>query len=106
MRTTKPTDKQIDDAKRVLRADYCCDVESVAYDLMERLEKGDFKHREAFLDAITEAVNDHKRLIYTDQVFGQDVFSELISLGVFQRSKDLRLMVKLLRRAEGRQVQP
>lgn len=57
----------VEDARRVLRADYWSDVRGVADDLKARLAAGEFADRDEFTQALDETVDGHERVIYTCQ---------------------------------------
>lgn len=58
------TEKDVEDALRVLRADYYSDVRGMAKDLADRMKAGDI---EDFNDALHEDVDGCQRVIYTQQ---------------------------------------
>lgn len=59
-----PTDRDVDDALRVLRADYYTDVLDEARDLAKRMKSGEI---EEFSDALHEACDSNQRVIYTQK---------------------------------------
>jgi len=58
------SDKDVEDALRVLRADYYSDVLDVARELAKEMKSGDV---EEFSDALSQAVDGTQRVIYTYQ---------------------------------------
>jgi hypothetical protein len=67
-----PTETQVQNARRVLAADYFSDVRGAARYLAERLNQGEFgpggeATREAFTEALDQFVDGHERVIYTGQ---------------------------------------
>jgi hypothetical protein len=57
----------LDEARRVLRADYYQEVASVADDLLQALKNGEVTDREGALDWLHETLDSHRRVIYTAQ---------------------------------------
>ena len=66
---------RIEDAQRTLRTDYYEDVRSVADDLRQQIDDGDFEDREQFVDVLHETIDGHRRVIITWQAMLGVVFS-------------------------------
>ncbi len=75
MTTTQEQQNRIEDAQRVLREDYYRDVQAVAENLKQQIDDGDFDDREAFLDALHETIDGHRRVIITWQAMQGVIFS-------------------------------
>ena len=66
----------VEDAHRVLRADYWSDVRGLAQDLKDRLERGEFTDRDDFVEALDQDVDGHQRVIYTGQAIESLLYSD------------------------------
>jgi len=72
-RNPSVSEKDVDDALRVLRADYYSDVNGVAQNVLERMiedvegAEGNYLTREQISDIMHESVDGTQRVIYTNQ---------------------------------------
>jgi hypothetical protein len=62
---SKPTDKQIEDAKQVLRADYYSSVRTYAEDFIGQCRSGEIGDVDTLMDRLHESVDGSYWVIYT-----------------------------------------
>jgi len=61
----RPTEKQVEEALRVIRADYYSDVLGLAEDLVQMVRDGEVDSTESAQDRLHELVDGTQRVIYT-----------------------------------------
>lgn len=68
-RTNRPTEAQVDEARRVLRADYYGSVCDIAEDIISRCKSGEIADRDALAEDIHQTVDGSYWVIYTHANF-------------------------------------
>lgn len=64
-RSKPPTEKQVEEAVWVLRAEYYSEVRNTAWDLMERVQNGEIGSAEGFSEALDETVDGDRQVFIT-----------------------------------------
>ena len=62
-----PTDREIDDALRVLRADYWDEVRGIADDVERAVKNGEIASQDDLYEYVSQSVDGQQRVIYTQQ---------------------------------------
>lgn len=83
-----PTEKEVEEAHRVLRADYFTDVRNIAEEFIKKWNAREFASREDAMDWLHETVDGSQRVIYTAQAADCLRYSEHDDAGLEEMGPD------------------
>jgi uncharacterized protein YheU (UPF0270 family) len=72
----RPTEQQIDEAKRILRADYWHDIDDIIDDLMSEIKVKEVTDYDAAIEYLDQSIDGHQRCIYTGQAMDTLLWSD------------------------------